>query len=156
MNNTHAYPYPLQKHCDYRAALRSQKLPKNVRFNKSFDVAKVAAEDLSKYTEAFEEILECFKTFSMYIRDGFPINVIKFLRNPAKYEIMEVDKVVSEKNLAQELSTTRLDSTMSVLSSTRLDSTAAGKEVTISLTSTLPGGNQSWAIIVSRVSTRGF
>ena len=93
------------------------------------------SEDLSKYnTEAFEEILECFKTFSMYMRNGFPENVLEFLRNPAKYEI--IDKVVTEKNIAQDLST-RLDSTMSVLSSTRLDST----EVTISLTSTLPGGN---------------
>ena len=70
----------------------------------------------------------------MYMRNGFPENVLEFLRNPAKYEI--IDKVVTEKNIAQDLST-RLDSTMSVLSSTRLDST----EVTISLTSTIPGGN---------------
>ena len=41
----------------------------------------------------------------------------------------------------QKLSTTRLDSTMSVLSSTRLHSTVTGNEFTISLTSTLPGGN---------------
>ena len=27
----------------------TKRLPKNVRFNKSFDVAKVGAEDLSKY-----------------------------------------------------------------------------------------------------------
>ena len=81
---------------------------------------------------------ECFKTFSMYICNGFPVNILEFLSNPAKFEIMEVDKVVTEKNLAQELST-RLDSTMSVLPSTRFDSTTAGKEVTISLTSTVPG-----------------
>ena len=84
--------------------------PKNVRYNKSFDVAKAVAEDLSKYnTEAFVEILEYFKTFSMYMRNGFPENVLEFLRNPAKYEI--IDKVVTEKNIAQDLST-RLDSTM--------------------------------------------
>ena len=51
---------------DQQAA--TKRLPKNVRFNQSFDVAKVVAEDLSKYnTEAFEEILECFKTFSLYM-----------------------------------------------------------------------------------------
>ena len=38
--------------------------------------------------------MEYFKTFFMYIRDGFPINMIKFLRNPAKYEIMEVDNAL--------------------------------------------------------------
>ena len=103
---------------DQQAA--TKRLPKNVRFNQSFDVAKVVAEDLSKYnTEAFEEILECFKTFSLYMRNGFPANVLEFLRNPAKYEIREIDKI--EKNIAQDLST-RLDSTMPVLSSTRIDS----------------------------------
>ena len=110
---------------DQQAA--TKRLPKNVRFNQSFDVAKVVlvAEDLSKYnTEAFEEILECFKTFSLYMRNGFPANVLEFLRNAAKYEIREIDKI--EKNIAQDLST-RLDSTMPVLSSTRIDS----NEVTI-------------------------
>ena len=93
---------------DQQAA--TKRFPKNVRYNKSFDVAKVVAEDLSKYnTEAFEEILECFKTFSLYMRNGFPANVLEFLRNPAKYEIREIDKI--EKNIAQDLST-RLDSTM--------------------------------------------
>ena len=62
----------------------TKRFPKNVRYNISFDVANVVAEDLSKYnTEAFEEILECFKTFSMYMRNGFPVNVLEFLRNPA-------------------------------------------------------------------------
>ena len=52
---------------DQQAA--TKRYPKNVRYNKSFDVAKVVAEDLSKYnTEAFVEILEYFKTFSMYMR----------------------------------------------------------------------------------------
>ena len=74
--------------------------PKNVRYNKSFDVSKAVAEDLSKYnTEAFVEILEYFKTFSMYMRNGFPVNVLEFLRNPVKYEI--IDKVVTEKNVTQ-------------------------------------------------------
>ena len=85
---------------DQQAA--TKRFPKNVRYNISFDVAKVVAEDLSKYnTEAFEEILECFKTFSTYMRNGFPVNILEFLRNPAKYEI--IDKVVTEKNVAQDL-----------------------------------------------------
>ena len=83
---------------DQQAA--TKRYPKNVRYNKSFDVAKVVAEDLSKYnTEAFEEILERFKTFSMYMRNGFPVNVLEFLRNPVKYEI--IDKFVAEKNVTQ-------------------------------------------------------
>ena len=47
--------------------------------------------------------------FSMFMRNGFPENVLEFLSNPAKYEIREIDKI--EKNIAQDLST-MLDSTM--------------------------------------------
>ena len=48
-------------------------IPKNVRFNRAYDVCKVVAEDLSKYnSEQFLDMLEMAKSFSTIIRDGVP------------------------------------------------------------------------------------
>ena len=44
-----------------------------MKFNKGFDVAKVAAEYISKYpTETFLESLETFRVFTELLRTGLP------------------------------------------------------------------------------------
>ena len=53
--------------------------PKNTRFNDAYDVAKETAARLSQYnTKRFETILSSYKTFSNFIRDGFPEDLVQF------------------------------------------------------------------------------
>ena len=62
-----------------RANLR---LKKNVKFNRAFDTAKVAAEYLSKYeTNLFEKNLKAFQQFTDLLRVGLPDELIKLLNN---------------------------------------------------------------------------
>ena len=63
--------------------------PKNTRFNDAYDVAKETAARLSRYnTKQFETILSSYKTFSNFIRDGFPEDLVQFLEQPDQFEII--------------------------------------------------------------------
>ena len=60
--------------------------PKNTRFNDAYDVAKETAARLSQYnTKRFETILSSYKTFSNFIRDGFPEDLVQFLEQPDQF-----------------------------------------------------------------------
>ena len=58
----------------------TKKLKKNVKFNRAFDVAKVAAEYTSMYsTEQFNKNLETFKQFTELLRTGLPKEVVEVI-----------------------------------------------------------------------------
>ena len=66
-----------------------KRLPDNVKFNQSFNVAKQCADYLKNAPSAtFENYLECFKSFSKYLRDGMPEIVMDFLNNPSEFELL--------------------------------------------------------------------
>ena len=59
----------------------NKKMKKNVKFNKAFDVAKVAAEYTSMYSgEAFDTNLEAFKQFTDLMRIGLPVELLDIER----------------------------------------------------------------------------
>ena len=59
----------------------NKKLKKNEKYNKAFDVAKVAAEYLSMYSkDQFLKNLECFKHFTEILRTGIPQEVATTLK----------------------------------------------------------------------------
>ena len=67
----------------------NKKLPKNVKFNKSFDVAKMCADYLKNApSQTFQTYFDCFISFSRFLRDGMPTNVVDFLMDPTKYDIV--------------------------------------------------------------------
>lgn len=69
----------------------NKKLPKNIKFNKAFDVAKDCAEFLKNSgAEQFQTYLKCFKSFSTMLRDGLPLKVVDFLINPSDYDLVEL------------------------------------------------------------------
>ena len=58
------------------------RLKKNVKYNRAFDTAKVAAEYLSHYsTEMFEKDLNAFKQFTELSRVGLPDDLINLLND---------------------------------------------------------------------------
>ena len=66
----------------------NKRLPKNVKFNQSFDVGKQCADYLKHAPSAtFDNYLECYKSFARFLRDGMPSNVMDFLMNPSKYDL---------------------------------------------------------------------
>ena len=67
----------------------NKKLPKNVKFNRSFDIAKLCADYLKDASsQTFETYFECFKEFSRLLRDGIPSKVVNFLMDPSKYDLI--------------------------------------------------------------------
>ena len=63
----------------------NKKMKKNVKFNKAFDVAKVAAEYTSMYSgEAFDTNLEAFKQFTDLMRIGLPVELVDTLERLTK------------------------------------------------------------------------
>ena len=63
----------------------SRRLKKNVKYNKAFDTAKVAAEYLSHYsTDLFEKNLKAFNQFTELLRVGVPDELIDLLNNDGK------------------------------------------------------------------------
>ena len=68
---------------------KQKKLPKNVKFNKAFEVAKNCADCLKNIpTNIYDTYLDCFKIFAGYFRDGSPPMVQEFLTNPTEFEIV--------------------------------------------------------------------
>ena len=71
----------------------NKRIPKNVKFNRAFDIAKVTAEYMKDTgTEQFELYMKCFSKFSNMVRDGIPSNVINLLLEPEKFEVIEIDE----------------------------------------------------------------
>ena len=61
----------------------NKRIPKNVKFNRAFDIAKVTAEYMKDTgTEQFELYMKCFSKFSNMVRDGIPSHVIDLLLEP--------------------------------------------------------------------------
>ena len=70
----------------------NKKLKKNVKFNKAFDVAKVAAEYISMYsTDQFKKNLETFKQFTELLRTGLPDDVVNVLKKYSEPHCDESD-----------------------------------------------------------------
>ena len=68
----------------------NKKMKKNVKFNKAFDVAKEAAEFISKYpTEQFTKNLESFKHFTELLRTGLPDDIVDALKRHCEGETRE-------------------------------------------------------------------
>ena len=66
----------------------NKKLPKNVKYNQAFDVAKLCAEYLKNTpNQMFKMYLDAFKGFSLQLRDGLSLQVLEFLSNPSVFEI---------------------------------------------------------------------
>ena len=60
----------------------NMRLKKNVKFNRAFDTAKVAAEYLSHYSnDLFEVNLKAFQQFTDLIRVGLPDELVKYLND---------------------------------------------------------------------------
>ena len=71
----------------------NKRIPKNVKFNRAFDIAKVTAEYMKDTgTEQFELYMQCFSKFSNMVRDGIPSSVINLLLEPEKFEVIEIDE----------------------------------------------------------------
>ena len=71
----------------------NKRIPKNVKFNRAFDIAKVTAEYMKDTgTEQFELYMKCFSKFSNMVRDWIPSNVINLLLEPEKFEVIEIDE----------------------------------------------------------------
>ena len=65
----------------------NKKMKKNVKFNKAFDVAKEAAEFLSKYsTEQFTKNLESFRHFTNLLRTGLPDDIVDVFKRHSEGE----------------------------------------------------------------------
>ena len=85
----------------------NKKLPKNVKYNEAFEVAKLCAEHLKNTpNQMFKLYLEAFKGFSQQLRDGLSLKVLDFLSNPTAYELkkIEPEKEVSENRANVDLS----------------------------------------------------
>ena len=77
----------------------NKKLPKNVKYNEAFDVAKLCAEYLKNTpNQMFKLYLEAFKGFSHQLRDGLSLKVLEFLSNPAAFELKKIEQ---EKDLGE-------------------------------------------------------
>ena len=75
----------------------NKKLKKNVKFNKAFDVAKVAAEYISMYsTEQFYKNLETFKQFTELLRTGLPNDVVNVLKKHSEPNNDPIEKEVED------------------------------------------------------------
>ena len=76
------------KHLFAEANEVNKKLPKNIKWNQSFDVAKQCAEYLKDCSNMlFPTYLSCFRNFSLLLRDGLPSKVVKFLNDPSSFEL---------------------------------------------------------------------
>ena len=76
----------------------NKKLNKNVKFNRAFDVAKVAAEYLSKYsTQEFTKNLDSFKQFTELLRTGLPEDVKEILQKHCTPEETSLNAYVRKK-----------------------------------------------------------
>ena len=69
----------------------NKKLPKNVKYNKAFDVAKQCAEYLKDTpNQMFDVYLQCFKKFASLLRDGMSLTIVDFLENPSAFELKRI------------------------------------------------------------------
>ena len=83
----------------------NRRLPKNVKFNRAFDVSKLCAEYLKNCTnEVFDLYLNCYKSFSDFLRNGMPDKVCSFLLNPEKYDLNPKKKDASIQKGSETLS----------------------------------------------------
>ena len=64
-----------------------KRIPKNVKFNKAFDISKVCAEYIKDTSN---------EQFSKMLRDGIPQNVVNILLRPQDYEALEIDRGTDE------------------------------------------------------------
>jgi hypothetical protein len=91
---------------------KTKRMPKNVKFNKAFDVAKVQAEVLSQLNQkTFESHLKASKNFLALIREGLPNDLMEYLSKPEEYKIIKasddhnatVEIEVAEDTLAEQV-----------------------------------------------------
>ena len=85
----------------------NKKLPKKVKYNEAFDVAKLCAEHLKNTpNQMFKLYLEAFEGFFQQLRDGLSLKVLEFLSNPTAYELQKFkpEKEVSENHTNIDLS----------------------------------------------------
>ena len=75
----------------------NKKMKKNEKYNKAFDVAKVAAEYLSMYSKAkFLENLESFKHFTELLRTGIPEEVAALLKKHSEHNNDNTDEEMAQ------------------------------------------------------------
>ena len=89
-NNVATPASPGMEHLLREQMEANKRLPKNVKYNKAFDIAKLCAEYLKDTpNQLFEIYLQSFKGFATLLRDGMSLAIVDFLENPAKYELCE-------------------------------------------------------------------
>ena len=72
---------PGMEHLIEEEQAANRRLKKNEKFNKAFDIAKVAAEYTSRYGQSsFETHLDTFRKFTELIRTGLPDEVIEIIK----------------------------------------------------------------------------
>ena len=82
---------PGMEHLLHEQMEANKKLPKNVKYNEAFDVAKLCAEYLKNTpNQVFKLYLDAFKGFSQQLRDGLSLKVLDFLCNPSAYELTKI------------------------------------------------------------------
>ena len=62
----------------------NKKLPKNLKYNETFYVAKLCAKYLKN------TLNQMFKGFSLQLRDGLSLKVLDLLCNPSSYELKKI------------------------------------------------------------------
>ena len=80
----------------------NKKIPKNVKYNEAFEVAKSCADHLKNTSnKVFKLYLDAFKEFSRQLRDSMAVEVLEFLSDPSKFELKrkEQQQEPSDENL---------------------------------------------------------
>ena len=87
---------PGMEHLLHEQSEANKKLPKNVKYNEAFDVAKLCAEYLKNTpNQMFKIYLNAFKSFALQLRDGLSHEVLDFLANPSAFELKKVAPEIS-------------------------------------------------------------
>ena len=85
----------------------NKRLPENIKWNQSYEIAKVCADTLKCMQQCqYESHFNCFKSFSKSLGEGLPSHVIDFLMNPEKFEIVEKSTLSSGALLQESCSST--------------------------------------------------
>ena len=96
---TNVNPSPSDTYTPGSAALRKEtaektkRIPKNVKFNRAFDVAKVQAEVLSQQSQdIFLDHLRASKSFLSMLRLGLSEEILQYLDKPEDYKIVKINE----------------------------------------------------------------
>ena len=85
----------------------NKRLPENIKWNQSYEIAKVCADTLKCMQQCqYESHFNCFKSFSKSLGEGLPSHVIDFLMNPEKFEIVKKSTLSSGALLQESCSST--------------------------------------------------